>query len=330
MPSPTLQETHIDSALTNMSVAYLQDPNMYIADKVFPIVPVEKQSDRYFVYKKEDWLRDEAVERAAGTESAGGGYDIDNTPSYYCIKWAYHKDVTDDDRTNSDEPLRPDEDAVQFVTDKMLLRRENLWAQSYFKASVWGTDMTGAPSADQGAGTFIHWDDYENSNPIEDIDTQRWAIASVTGKLPQILVLGPYTYKALRNHPIVLDRIKYTQRGIVTPDLLATLLDVDKVLVAAAVQNASAKGAATQNINFVFGKGALLTYAAPSPGIKTASGGYCFAWNGLFGSGAYGNRIGRIPMPWLGEGTERIEGEMAFDIKVVGADLGCFFAGCVS
>jgi hypothetical protein len=35
-------------------------------------------------------------------------------------------------------------------------------------------------------------------------------------------------------------------------------------------------------------------------------------------------------MPWLGFGTERIEGEMAFDCKLVAADLGFFFNGAVS
>ena len=43
-----------------------------------------------------------------------------------------------------------------------------------------------------------------------------------------------------------------------------------------------------------------------------------------------GNRVSRIPMPWLGEGTERIEGEMAFDMKVIASDLGCFFKDIVA
>jgi hypothetical protein len=42
-----------------------------------------------------------------------------------------------------------------------------------------------------------------------------------------------------------------------------------------------------------------------------------------------GNRIVRIPMPWLGMDTERIEGEMAMDMKVIGADLGTFFKDIV-
>ena len=57
---------------------------------------------------------------------------------------------------------------------------------------------------------------------------------------------------------------------------------------------------------------------------------YTFAWTGLEGAGAYGNRIVRIPMDQLGLGTERIEGEMAFDQKVICSSMGCFFSGAVS
>ena len=38
---PKMQDAHIDRALTNISVAYLQDASAFIADKVFPIVPVK-------------------------------------------------------------------------------------------------------------------------------------------------------------------------------------------------------------------------------------------------------------------------------------------------
>ena len=47
---PTMQNAHIDRALTNTSVAYMQDASAFIADKVFPIVPVKRQSDVFYIY----------------------------------------------------------------------------------------------------------------------------------------------------------------------------------------------------------------------------------------------------------------------------------------
>jgi hypothetical protein len=325
---PTSQQIHVDAPLTNLSVAYIQDQNNYIADKVFPVVPVKKQSDRYFVYKKEDWFRDEAKERAPGTESAGGDYEIDNTPTYFCTKYSYHKDVTEDDRQNADDPLRPDQDAEEFVTDKMLLRRENLWAGKYFVPGVWATDVQGVASTTPEALQFTQWDKAE-SDPMLLISLYKTNIRELTGKNPNRLVLGARVYEALCNHPKVLDRIKYTERGVVTVDLLAALFDVEKVIVANAIQNVAAKGKAAQ-MRFIFGKNVLLTYAAPNPGIKQPSGGYIFSWTGLLGAGAFGNRISRIPAPLLGQGTERIEGDIAFDAKMVGPDLGVFFKDAVA
>lgn len=299
---------------------------MFIADKVFPVVPVLKQSDRYFKYLREDWFRDDAEERALGTESAGGDYEIDNTPTYFCRKYAYHKDVFEEDRANTDDPLTPDVDAVEFVTEKLLLRREIAWANSFFKAGIWEHEEEGAAAA-PAAGKFLHWSN-PNSDPIGDIAKKATDIQETTGKRPNKLVIGQRVFDALKNHPDILDRIKYTQKGIVTIDLLAMLFEVDQILIAGAIKNSAAKGQ-DADMEFIFGKNALLCYTTDRPSLKKATAGYIFAWKGLMGANAYGGRTLRIPMPLLGEGTERIESEMSWDMKVVAKDLGMFFKGAV-
>jgi len=322
--NPSSSQTHVNSMLTNISVAYIQDQSDFIADKVFPIVPVEKQSDRYFVYNKDDWFRDEAQLRAPGTESAGGGYDIDNTPSYYCNKYAWHQDVSDDDRENNDDPLKPDEDATAFCTQKLLIKRETLWQSKYFKTGIWGSDYTGGSTK---SGTQLYyWSDTANGTPIINIRNAKTDVKESTGYDPNTLVLGRDVFDVLCDHPVVLERIKYSQKAVVTTDLLASLFDIPRVLVANAVVNTAYKGATASN-SFVFGKGALLCYSAPKPGLRVPSAGYTFAWNGLLGAGAYGNRVKNFRMENLE--SDRIEAEMAFDQKVVGSDLGCFFSGIV-
>ena len=79
MPLPTASDVHVNAALSNISIAYMQEASGFVADKVFPIVPVQRQGDRYFVYNRGDLLRSEAQLRAPGTESAGGGFRLDNT-----------------------------------------------------------------------------------------------------------------------------------------------------------------------------------------------------------------------------------------------------------
>lgn len=324
---PTKGQAHIDRALTNMSVAYIQDESNFIADKVFPQIPVKKQSDVYFVYNKGDFFRDEARVRAGASESVGGEYGVSTDTPYYCRVHAFHKDVTEQDRANYDEPLDADTDATDFVTQKMLVRREVEWASKYFKAGIWSNERTGK-AATPGANEFLQFND-PASDPIKIVADEIVKMAGSTGYRPNTIVMTPAVFYALKNHPDILDRIKYTQKGIVTADLLATLFEVDHFYVAWSVVNTANQGA-TDQIGFVMGKHMLLMYVNPRPAIKKPSAGYIFTWTGLKGAGAFGNRIVRLPMDMLGLGTERIEGEIAFDCKVIAQDLGVFFKDAVA
>lgn len=324
---PTRQQTHIDKALTQISIAYMNDASTYVAGRVFPMIPVVKQSDRYFMYKKEDWFRDEAEERALGTESAGGDYEIDNTPTYFCRKYAYHKDVFEEDRANSDDPLRPDEDATEFVSDKLMLRREIAWASNYFATGKWATEFAGAVADNVPGLQLRYWND-PLSDPIKHITDRATDMQELTGKRPNKLVIGQRVFDALKNHPDILDRIRYTQKGIVTIDLLAALFEVDEVMIAGAIKNTAHKGQAA-DMEFILGKHALLCYTTARPSLKTATAGYIFTWSGLLGANSLGGRVMRLPIPLLGEGAERIEGEIAWDMKIVASDLGAFFYGIV-
>jgi hypothetical protein len=323
---PTKNQAHIDRALTNISVAYMQDASAFVADKVFPIVPVKKQSDVYFVYNKGDFFRDEARVRGRAAESVGGDYGVEAAEPYYCKVHAFHKDVTEQDRANYDTPLDADKDATDFVTQKMLVRREVEWASKFFVPGVWGTEITGVAS-EPGEGEVLQFDQAA-SDPISVITNEAVKMAAKTGYKPNTIVMSPYVFYALKNHEDILNRIKYTQKGIVTTDLLATLFEVDKVHIAWGVVNTANQGA-NDNIDFVMGKHMLLCYSNPRPALKKPSAGYIFAWTGLKNSGGYGNRIVRIPMDQLGIGTERIEGELAFDAKVICSDMGVFFKDIV-
>ncbi len=323
---PEMNRAHIDRALTNMSVAYMQDESAYIADKVFPVIPVKRQSDLYYIYDKGDFLRDEAQVRGRIAESAGGDYDL-STAVYHCKKHAFHKDVAPEDRVNYDEPLDADKDAQIFVTQKMLIRREMDWASKFFRSGVWSNEIAGAAAGAVGANETVYWND-DTSDPIKDITSQAISMASATGYKPNTLVLSPYVFNELKNHFDILDRIKYTEKGIVTTSLLASLFEVDKVLVAWSVVNTAQKGAA-DDVGFIMGKSALLCYSNPTPALRAPSAGYIYAWTGLEGAGAFGNRIIRLPMDLLGLGVERIEGEIAFDAKQVSDDLGVFFSDIV-
>lgn len=319
MPQPTQSDVHVDAILTNISVAYIQSSNKFMSTQAFPVVPVEKQSDLYYTYTKNDWFRDEAERRADNTESAGSGYGL-STDSYRCDVWAFHKDVGDQMRANADNPIKPDTEATQFVTQRLMLRQEIQWVTDYFTTGVWGTDKTVTST----------WDDYAASDPIEDMEEAKEVMLSTTGFEINTLVLGYQVYRQLKHHPDIIDRIKYTT-GVtgrtVTPELLAAMFDVERVLVSKAIKATNEEGA-TGAYSFTHGKHALAMHVAPNPGLMTPSAGYVFTWKGV--SEGLGTDIGitRFRMQHLR--SDRVEGQVAFDNKVVATDLGYFFGSVVA
>ena len=309
MPQPTTTDVHVDAPLTNLSVGFKNEMSSFIADQVFPNVPVAKQTDKYFTYTQDDFFRTDARLRAPGTESAGSGYNL-STATYSCDVLALHKDIDDATRANADAPLDMNRDAVEFLTQHMLLKREIDWASTYFTASAWGSNTDGSTKFD--AANAI-------TNITEKIDT----VEAGTGYRPNILVCGVTAFRDLKNNSDVLDRIKYTQQGTATEGLLASLLGVDKVLVARSVKNTANEGATASYSRVHSANGALLVYAPSTPSLMHPSAGYTFTWSGYQGS-VSGQRVSRFRMDHLR--SDRIEMEMAYDQKVISSSLGYFFS----
>lgn len=320
MPQPSINSVHVDAILTNISVAYLQNQDNFIADKVFPVIPVDKKSDKFFTYTKNDWFRDEAQRRAGGTESAGGGYGL-STGSYSADVFAFHKDVDDQTLYNADAPLNPLREATEFVTRRLMLRKEIQWNTDFFAGSIWSNDYDGV-SGTPTTNEVKQWSDYAASDPIDDIEDAKAGILGTTGMEPNTLVLGYDVFRALKNHPDIVDRIKYTSSQTITADMLAAMFDVPRVIISKAVKATNNEGA-TAAYAFTSGKKALLCYVAPTPGLLTPSAGYSFSWTGV--SGGLGATVGTSQFRMESLKADRIEAEMAFDNKVIASDLGWFW-----
>jgi hypothetical protein len=299
---------------------------------VFAAIPVQKQANKYFVYNREDWFRSEARPRAPGTESAGGGWRI-STDTYYADRIALHQDVSDPERANADPAINLDADATEYITQQIMLRQEKDFVNSFFTTGVWdgassSTDLTGQAVPLSTATNFRQWNDAA-STPIEDLRGEITNVARLTGRKPNTLVMGPNVWTALADHPDILDRIKYTERGVVTTDLLAALLDLKNVYVMWAVEETGMEGSSSGITKaFVAGKSALLCYVEQAPGLRKPSAGYTFVWTGMTGTPAQGARIKRFrdePRE-----SDRVEGEKWYAQKVVSSNLGAFFTAAVA
>lgn len=334
MPQPTIRGVHSDEMLSDISVAFMQDPNDFIASTVFPVISSESKTDTYYVFDQSPWFREEVKKRAPGTESAGTGYTL-SEDSFIIDVFALHVDIDDQTVANADQQIKLEENAVKMVTSQLMMTLESEWHSTFMTTSIWtgastGNDQTGvagAPVADQ----FRQWNN-PVSTPIQDIQTLSIEMKQKTTLMPNTLVLGLEVYNTLTNHPDFEEKIKYTQTGIVGADLIASVLGIDRVIVSKATRETAAEGA-TSSMSFYAGKTALLLYVAPAPGEMVATSGYTFAWSRYAGTATLeGLGVGSRMRSFRKESIEslRVEGTMTFDQKVVSANLGIFLASAIA
>jgi len=293
----------------------------FVNSKVFPSVPSMKASDVFYTYPKGAWFRSDAQVRLPGTESAGTGYTL-STDSFNCEPpIAVHVDVDDARRANSDAVLQLDSEAGEKVAQDLALKKEIDWMSTFFTTSVWTGSTTGS---DITVGTL--WD-AAGSTPIADMAAQIDSLKAKTGYKGNTVVLAENVWEILKNHADLLDRLKITSDKIVTVDLLARVLEVDRVLIAGGIQN-TAKEGQTPVLTPLATKDVLIAYAAPRPGRYQPSAGYTFTWTGFLGAARNGIRVKKFRMEHLE--SDRIEGEMAYDQKLVAADMGAFLNNVIS
>lgn len=266
MAEPTAQQVHVDRALTNVAIRYSNAA--YVADQVFPIVPVQKQTDKYFKFAREDWYRDDAGPRAPGTRAPRVDYNI-STESYVCLEQAAAKPVPDEVVENADSPLQPLIDATNYVQEKMFIRREiDVFSEVF--GSLWSGSATPSPT----------WDD-DASDPFTDIETGMNTVELAIGRPVNIGVIGRGLWRYVKNHPDIIDRIK----GGAMPQnpaalylaALSALTEIPKILVARAIKQTSLEGA-TASYSYIGGNHFWLGYVTPSAAIDSPTAGYVFSW----------------------------------------------------
>ena len=327
--NPTVSDVHVNRPLTNFAQKYLQDASGFVSMRAMPNLPVSNKSDQYWKFDRADFFRDEAQEVADGTEAPTGGFSL-SQDSYLCKVHKWASDVTDQQRANQDPQVNLEESKAQYVSLKLLIRRERLFMSRYFGSGIWTGDQTGVNSA-PGANQFLRWN-VAGSTPIADIRLGMETIQARSGYRPNRLLLARQVWNKLLDNDDLLSRISGgATAGMpaqVQRQLVASLLELDEILVADGVFNSAQKGAA-EATGFIAGKHALLYYAPASVSVDgTPSAGVQFSWTGLTGATPSGYRIRRFRMEHLE--SDRIEGQMSFDYKVTAPELAQFFITAVA
>ncbi len=312
MTLPTVNDVHVDAPLTSFSVRYMNNALDYVADRAFPIVRVNKQSDLFWTYAAGYWFRDEMVPRAPGDGYVEAGYGV-STDSYLCLQFALAKAIADEIRENADAPMDPDREASEFLAGKALLNRERKFSTRYMITGVWGTDNSSATDWDASGGV-----------PITNMQVAKRAIKNSSGKSGNTLVMGKIVQDGLETNAEILGKIQYVGR-VLPQDIravLAAALDVDNVHVGDAVYESAAEGL-TSSLLPIIDDDALLIHTPDAPTIYSAAAGLTFVWNGGGGMGV----VQRFRDEMNDRDVAKIKA--SYDQKKVAAGLGYFWSDIV-
>lgn len=265
---PEVSQVHLDVALTNVSVGY-RNP-AYISDAVAPPVGVRRQFDKYFIYDSErEAFRSSDDRRAPGAAANEIDFAL-STDSYAADDHALSSVIPDEERDNADPPIQPNIDRTEFLSDKIGLNKEIELAALLTNTSV-------ITQSETLAGTD-QWSDLVNSDPVTAVEDQKGTIIEAAQVVPNTLILPYDVFAKVRLHPNVVDRAKFVTLGVIGPDILSQVFDVENVLVPRALQNTAAPGQ-SPSMSFVWGKDALLCYVPPRPALKQVALAYTFQWS---------------------------------------------------
>ena len=315
MAQPSHQEIQaIDPVLTNLLVGYMQSDDRFVASKVFPVVPVDKQGFTYYILTKKYWFLDEMKARAAGGAYARSGYGVTTTTGLAQL-WGLEHPISDEARANNQMPMALEQTGLKWLAQQSLIRRERAFSADFMVTGVWGTD-------DNNATT--DWDDFSSGDPFNDILVAKRTISNNTGHDGNTLTMGYIVHAALQNHPDIIDRIKHVQVAGLgqVEDALKSLFSVSGYYVGKASYNSANEGQ-TMTAAAIIDDDCLVSYTTPSPSVGDASAGFTFAWTGGGGAGAVKTyREENI-------NSDVLQNKEAWDQKAVATDLGYFFADVV-
>ncbi len=213
----------VDPVLTNLSRGYTNAS--FIGSALFPEVDVDKEGGKIPQFNKEAFKiynTERAIRGNSNRISPEGRSSIPYALTEHDLEYPI------DYRELSEDILPLEMHATTVVSEGLSLRKEKMQA-------TLAQDLTnyaiGSKVTLSGTDQFTN----ASSDPFSIVDSAIEAVRSKIAKRPNVMLMGPTVFKALKNHAKVLDRIKYTMKGVVTLDILSQLFNIENLLVGDAV-----------------------------------------------------------------------------------------------
>lgn len=203
---PQIGDVHVNAPLTNFALQFRN--RAFVADQVFPIVPVVKESDLYYTFSREE-LRDVDTLRAPGALAKEVEW-VPSTSSYVAQEYAMRHLLPDRIVNNADSPVRP-----QLNTTAKLMK----WIMLGIEKRVAAI----AQNSGNAVATVASSPKWDGTSPTieKDIDTAKDSVRNNAGVEPNAILLAENVKDVVKRDSTLRDLIRYVVNlGAGNKDLL--------------------------------------------------------------------------------------------------------------
>lgn len=275
-----------DPILTSVVQGYVNAQAIY--SRLFPRVQVAVEGFKVRSFGPSAF-KQYITERAMRAQRARVEYPVeqlvDVVLTEYSLEEAY-------DRREIEEAERSEAGALYLKSQQNRVRRLKAQIDISLERKCASVLQTSGNYAEGLSGTPTTLWDAADSDPVTDIENAKEAVRGKIGIRPNKFWMGPKVFKVLKQHSKILDRIKYSQRGVVTEEILSAVLGIDVIVVGEMVYSADGT-----TISDIWGNYAGLIYTPPGTEAdrEVPSFGYLFEKMGYPIVGTYADERANSP-----------------------------------
>jgi len=255
--------------LTYTAARYMRNPAGFVALRLAPLFLTGEQSASYYVFNAENMLNVPTDLRRAPSSGYKRSKMVLSDDTYSCKEYGIEEPVDDRERKKYASALDADTAAVKRAVDIIRINHE-----------IRVRDLANSGSV-TSSGVGTKWD-AANSTPVKDVKAACQVVRKACGQKPNLMVVNEDTFDVLAEHPTVLEKIKYTQRGVVTAEILAAVFGVREIAVAGQAINTANEGQA-QSINDLWADNVILAVTDASADLQALNFIRTFGWIGEVG-----------------------------------------------
>ena len=253
------------------------DRQGFIGARVLPIFDAAQASGTFGVIPIEQLLQNRETTRGPGGDYSRGSFTF-TSASFATYEHGAEEPVDDNQAKLYRDYFDAEMVAASRAYDVVLRNAEKRAAALLFNPTTFAGQLTTVTN---------EWDKNHKTNatPMDDVETAIRAVWNRTGLWPTSLIVNRTVFRNMRNLDQIIERIQAagagnaTKPSDITPAMLASVFDLDEVIVAGSPKNAANEGQSVSIASIWSDEYAMVARVARTGDIAEPCIGRTFHWS---------------------------------------------------